>query len=139
MSNLPIFPTTIKSWLAKIALADTTALKTLVTPGANGSRIDSIMVSNTATAAASDLQFYITFGGVDYLIDTVTIPVNSGFVNSIVPVAILAHATKFLWTAYDANGNRYLVLASGAVLKAKVLANMATGKEIAIFAQGADY
>ena len=139
MSNLPIFPATIKNWFAKIALADTTTLKTLITAGASGSRVDSIMVSNTATAATSDLQFVITFGGVDYIIDTVQIPVNAGFTNSVVAVNILGHATKFLWNAYDANGNRYLVLASGAVLKAKVLANLASGKEISIFAQGADY
>ncbi len=139
MASTPIFPATIKSWFAKIAPADTTTLKTLITAGSNGSRIDSIMASNTATASASDLQFVITSGGVDYIIDTVQIPVNSGFTNAVVAVNILNHSTKFLWTTYDANGNRYMTLASGAVLKVKVLTTIATGKELSVFAQGADY
>lgn len=135
----PIFPQTIKSWFAKILPADTSSLKTLVTAGANGSRIDSIIATSTDSSSARDLQFVITSGGVDYIIDTVQVPTNSGNTNSIAAVNILGHATKFLWAAYDANGNRYLTLASGAVLKVKSLSTVTSAREITVFAQGADY
>lgn len=135
----PIFPQTIKSWFAKIAPADTSSLKTLVTAGANGSRIDSIIATSTDNSSSRDLQFVITSGGVDYIIDTVQVPTNSGNTNSIASVNILGHATKFLWANYDANGNRFMTLASGAVLKVKSLSTVTSAREITVFAQGADY
>lgn len=134
----PIFPQTIQSWLAKILPADTTALKTLVTAGANGSRIDDIIATSTDTASR-DLQFVITNGGVDYIIETIACPANSGNTTAIVSLNILGSATRFLWADFDANGNRYMTLGSGSVLKVKSLTTVTASREIAIFAQGGDY
>ena len=139
VTHQPIYPQSIKNWVVKFLPADTTSFKTIATGGPDGSRIDSMCATNTATASASDMQFVITISGVDYIIDTVQIPVNSGFTNGIVSVNLLNNATKFLWLPYDGNGNRYLYLPSGSSLRAKLGATIATGKEISVFAQGGDF
>lgn len=133
----PIFPQTVKNFVAKIVPADATNLVTLITGGVNGTRIDSIMVSSTDTAA-KDLQFVLTVSAVDYIIATMTIPLTSGHVASVSAVDILRHA-RITGLALDAPGNKILLIASGAVLKMRTLTTVTAAKEIAAFAQGGDY
>ena len=73
----PIFPQTVKNYVAQILPADTTTKKTLVTGATNGTKIESITVASTDTSAR-DLLLYLTVSAVDYLLGTVAIPINSG-------------------------------------------------------------
>jgi hypothetical protein len=135
----PIYPQTIKNWNVQIALADASNLKTLVTGGTNGSKIESLFATSTETANTRDLQFVLTVSGTDYILDTINVPVNAGFTNNVAPLNILNSTTRFLWASYDAAGNRYLYIASGAVLKVKSLTTLASGKTIQVNASGADF
>jgi hypothetical protein len=134
----PIFPQTITTGVAQIALADTTTLKTLYTAGANGSKIDNILVTSTDTASR-DLQLVVTISAVDYIIGTFSVPANSGNTNSLVTLNALAHPQLVNALSVDNNGNRCLFLATGAVLKVKSLANVTSARVISLVAQGGNF
>jgi hypothetical protein len=143
VTSTPAFAQAIAVGVAQILPADTTTLKTVLTAGANGALIDSILVSSSDTSSR-DLQFWTTLGGVDYLLCTITIPGNSGFTNSAGIQSILDNA-RFGSTAaplglqiLDPNGNKLLRLAAGEVLKAKCLTTVTAAKAIYIRASGAD-
>lgn len=138
VTNTPIFPQTISNFSAvQILPADTTTLKTLVTAGANGSKVENIIVNSTDTAN-KDLQLVVTKGGVDYPLATIQIPLNAGNTNAIIPVSLFQHA-MLVGLNTDNNGNKYLYLGSGSVLKAKVTASVTAAKVISLFPQGGDY
>lgn len=133
----PIFPQTIKGGVAQILPADTTTLKTLVTPGANGSKVDSISVTSTDTATR-DVQLWITVTAVNYLLGTVNIPIGSGNTNAVPSISLLdSLQTPFIRT--DNNGNKYLYLPSGGVLSIAVLTTVTAAKAIQAYAQYGDF
>ena len=133
----PIFPQTVKNYVAQILPADTTTKKTLVTGFTNGTKIESITVASTDTAAR-DLLLYLTVSAVDYLLGTVAIPINSGNTNAIPAVDILRHA-QWPGISYDSNGNKIFYVASGSVLKVAAGATVTAAKEIDVVASGGDF
>lgn len=137
MTATPVFPQTIKNGQVQILPADTTSLKTIYTAAANGSVVSSILMSSTDTTSR-DVQFYVTIGGTDYLLATVSCLLNSGFTNAVPLISVLDHA-NFATQLVDSHGNRCLYLASGSVLKAKVLVAVTAAKAISLFAQAGDF
>jgi len=134
----PIFPQAIKNHQTQIATADASNLKTLITGGTNGTKIEALVATSTDTSAR-DLQFVLTISAVDYILDTISCPANSGNTNSIATLNILSNATRFLWAPYDAAGNRYLYIASGTALKVRSLTTLTSAKVISVMAMGADF
>jgi hypothetical protein len=137
MAAAPIFIGAIKSPMAQILPGDAQTLVTLWTPGSAGSKINAIGIASTDTAAR-DIQLYVTKGGVDYLLCTIAIPINSGNVNNVPAVDPLAHANA-PWIRTDENGAKYLLLESGAVLKAKALTTVTAAKAIQFAMSGGDF
>jgi hypothetical protein len=133
----PIFPQTIKNYVATILPADTTTVKSVAVGGSNGTRIESFIIVSS-DSADRDLLVYITISATNYLIGTVKIPLTSGTVNTIPGVDILRSASLY-GLATDVNGNRYLYLASGSTLSIATSATVTTAKQITAFAQGGDY
>ena len=133
----PIYPKTVKNYVAQVLPADASALKTLVTGATNGTKIESITVASTDTAAR-DLQFTITISAVTYVLATVSIPANSGNTNALPAIDILRNA-QWPGLAYDSNANKYLYIASGSTLKINTLTTVTTAKEIDVLASGGDY
>jgi|SRR6185312_439615 len=137
VTNTPIFPQTITSPSVQILPADTTTLKTLYTAGTNGSKIENIIATNTDTTAAYGIQLSITTGATTYLLGTINVPLSSGN-TTVVPAVSLINSTN-LPTAKDSNGNPYIYLASGSVLKVNSLTTVNAGKIIAITCNGGDF
>ena len=134
----PVFPQTISNFSAvQILPADTTTLKTIVTPGANGCKVENILVQSTDTSA-KDLVLVVTKGGTDFPLATISIPANSGNTNALIPISLFQHA-MLVGLNIDAFGNKYLYLGNGSVLKAKVATTVTTAKVISIFPQGGDF
>lgn len=137
MAANPIFPGSITSKAARILPADTTTLVTLWTPGVNGSKLTAINGSTDDTAA-HDVQLWVTVAGVDYLIGTKTVAITAGFIVGTIPVNWL-DGTAWPWLPIDADGQRYLLLAPGMVLKGKSLVTVTAAKTLYWFMQGADF
>lgn len=134
----PIFPQLISNFSAvQILPADTTTLKTIVTAGVNGSKVENILVQSTDTSA-KDIQIVVSKGGTDFPLATISIPANSGNTNILMPISLFQHA-MLIGLNTDAYGNKYLYLGSGSVLKAKALTTVTATKAISIFPQGGDY
>ena len=133
----PIFPQTVKNYVAQILPADTTTKKTLVTGATNGTKIESICVASTDTAAR-DVQLWMTISAVDYLLATIAIAINSGNTNAVPTVDIMRHA-QWPGLSYDSSGNKILYVGSGSVLKIAALSTVTAAKEIDVLAIGGDF
>ena len=140
VTSTPAFSQGINVGVSKIVTADTTTLKTVFTAGANGSLIDSILVSSDDTSSR-DLQIWTTISSVDYLLATISIPANAGFTSGASIISILDHVRFGSTTGLqilDPNGNKLLRLKAGEILKVKVLITVTAAKTIYIRASGAD-
>lgn len=133
----PIFPQTIKNYVAQIQNSDASNKITIVTGATNGTKIESINVASTDTSAR-DIALYLTVSAVDYLLTTISIPANSGNTNALPAIDLLA-SSQFPSLSLDNNTNSYIYIASGAVLKAASTTTLTTAKVIQFVAQGGDY
>lgn len=139
----PIFPQTIKNYAVQILPADTTTLKTLVTGATNGTKVEMVNMGST-DSSARDVQFWMTISAVNYLIATVNIPANAGNTNAIQALSLLTSAAStpflpFFQFPMDSNGNRYLYVASGSVLKVACLTTVTAAKELDFLVQAGDF
>lgn len=134
----PIFQQSIKNGAVQIANSDASNLKTIVTPGTNGSKVENLLVTST-DSSARDLQLIVTKGGVDYILGTISVPANTGNTNGVTPINFFAHANMLNYLNVDNNGNRFLFLENGSVLKAKTLTTVTSTRVLNLFAQYGDY
>lgn len=137
MTATPVYPQTLRNGVVQIVPADASTLKTVFTPGASGSKLDHVLITSTDTSAR-DIQFYLTISAVDYLLGTISIPANSGFTNSVSIVSLLDH-TRMTGMLTDVNGNKFVILAAGSVLKAKMLTTITAAKVVNVITQGGDF
>lgn len=133
----PIFPQAVKNYAAQILPADTSTVKSLVAGGTNGTKIESLSIASTDTAAR-DVQLVMTISSVVYVLATINIPLNSGNTNAIPSVDVLRNA-QWPGLSYDAFGNKILYVANGTTLGIKALTTVTTAKEIDVIATGGDY
>lgn len=137
VTNTPIFPQTIKNAVLNIVNGTGTTITALYVAGSNGSKVESFNVSSTDTSAQV-LQVYATISAVNYLIGSISIPITSGSISTVVSVDIL-RSSQIPSLAYDANGNRQLYLANGTTLSVGMVSPITSGKTMTIFAQVGDY
>jgi len=139
MVATPVFPQTIKNYVQTFVPADTAGtIKVIAVAGTNGTKIEALNITST-DGTAHDLNIYVTVSAVNYLLGTVSIPINAGNTNAIVSVDVLRH-TQLPFLPYDPNGNRYIYLASGSTLSIGIVVAVVTAaKTVTIFAQGADF
>ena len=137
MATAPIFPGAIKWNGVQIANADGTAFKTLWTPGASGSKIVALSLASD-DSATRDILLAVTKGGVDYPIGTMQVAITAGTV-----VATVAQnffdGVRLPWLPVDGDGQRYMLLESGCVLKAKPLVAVTATKFVTLTAYGSDF
>jgi hypothetical protein len=112
MAASPAFVASPKNPAVAFANADATAFKTLMTAGASGSRLDSLIGTSTDTVA-NVLQLAVTKSAVDYVIGEVAIPANAG-TNGVVKSVAVLNATDIPGLAYTEGGALYLESGSGA-------------------------
>lgn len=136
-SNVPMFVQTIRTGLQQILPADTTALKTLLTAGAQGSRVSSLTLAST-DATTRDVQIWITNAATNYLLGTVNVPASAGNTNSAPSVNVLGSA-QIPGLPLDSNANPYLDLKSGDVLAVASLTAVTAAKSINAVAVAGDF
>lgn len=108
--------------------------KTVYTGGANGSKCTGISVANNDASATHIITFEITNGGNTY--HTVTITTASPGAGAYANASVLS-----AWTGLpsDSDGNPYLLLVSGDVLKATFATALTASDEIDVLATCADF
>src|SRR4051794_32654395 len=133
----PIFPQAVNAAVGTIANADGTTVKTVLTAGTNGSKVEALTVSSTDTSDRV-VNVYLTRSAVNYLLCTLTVPLSSGNDAAVSPVDVFHHA-RVPGLSYDANGNRVLYLKSGDTLSWGCTTTVTSGKTLTALAQGGDY
>ena len=133
MAAKPVFFGTIKNAAVQIVNADGVTLKTLYTAPTNGGKVEAIAISSSDTVAR-DIQLVVTKGAVDYVIGTISIPITAGQVAA-TPAIDGLQASASPWVRSDENGNPFLLLENGSVLKVKTLVTVTTALALQFFAQ----
>jgi len=130
MATSPQFSSTANTGPLTLNNGSGTTGATLFTPGASGSVIEGISIISNDTAAR-EIVFYLTISATDYVIGSVSVPA-------------LGSATYIKLSAFDFFGflnpnDQKIVLKNGAVLKAKMVSTITSGKQIDIVAYGGDF
>ena len=125
----PIFELTPVNAGQTFVNADSTNLKTLLTAGADGSRIDGILVCSNDTAAMN-LAFYINDGASDLYIGNVLVPIGSGYTT-----VVKVDALSTLKPAYQ----NFITLKAGYILKANVVVAVTAAKTVTVVVLGGDF
>lgn len=136
VTSTPVFEQAINVLPVQILAADNQTYKTAFTAGANGSKIESMIVTSNDTSAR-DITINITRSATNYQLAQISIPITAGYLNTAPCVNILQHA-QFPGLAYDANGNKYLLLKSGDTLTVNAPVSLTAAKAFTIFTSGGD-
>lgn len=119
MSSTPAFFVTPRTIAARLQNSDGTTLVQVYSPPVSGAKVVSLMAAST-DGTARDIGLFITKGGVDYPIGTVGVPITAGTIAA-TPQVNLLNRTSFPGLPIDSDGQPYILLETGAVLKAKAL------------------
>lgn len=130
MATSPSFAATPHTEVTKFEPADTTTRKTIFTAASGGSRIESISAISNDNAIRRVL-FYLTNGGVDFLLGFVTLPATT----STIPIVSAGLLNSQVWLQSMDLG---LVLSSGFTIRANIESTITAGREITILAVGGD-
>jgi len=148
VTTTPVFAQTPKTSTTSLAAASawtpsvnsTTNMQTLVTAGANGSRVLSILFATTDTTA-NNVFLVLDPGGAGTalaIIGQINVPIGAGTVASTLTVdALLPSVTVGL--PIDNNGKRYIELAASDKIWIGVVANMTAAKTLFAAAIREDY
>ena len=147
-SNVPIFTQAIKTASASLSAASawtpavnsTTNLVALVTGGTNGSRVTSIILATTDTAA-NNVFLVLDPGGAGTalaILGQVNVPLQSGTTASVLAVDALS-STVTGGLPVDNNGKRFIHLAATYKLYISVVGAMTAGKVLFAAAQYENY
>ncbi len=118
-----------------------TAASTIITADpTNDRRIYSIAVWTDEGTTAKDLAIHLTDGTTTWELTTVSIPINSGNTNALVPVDVLTHTQMAPYVKQrDASGAPYLNIPKTWSLKANLNAALASGKLANVTINGETY
>lgn len=132
MATDPTFVATPKLTPAATTNADSAnTKKTIATAGASGSKVVAVIATSTETANARVGQLWLTRSATSYLIGSFNVPINSGFDGSTQGVNALSLVAGL---PVDNDGQVYFFLESGDTLQVSFTTQVASGKEIDVFA-----
>lgn len=126
MTATPVLPQTIRQIAVTIVPADTTALKTLIVAGSNGTRVTSLACMTDETAN-KDITLYYTISATDYKLTVMQIPLGAGNTNSVPSIDVLRNQ-QLVGVPYDFAGAKFIDLASGTTLKVAANATLTAAK-----------
>lgn len=112
----PIYPQTLNSTIGTIAAGDTTTAKLICTAGANGTKVEQILVAN-GDAASRTMTLSVKQSSTNYTIAVFTLPASAGTVVGTATYDVMGTASTFgAVLRKDPNGNPYIYLGSGSSL-----------------------
>lgn len=132
----PVFTQTPSLSLAQILPADTTTAKTVVTAGANGTKVSGLTATSNDTSRIVVVS--LVRSAVVYILATVTVAANAG-TDGTTAATNLINTTIIPGLPIDNDGQPYLLMKSGDTLTANVTVTVTAAKTISIAAIGADF
>lgn len=110
---------------------------TVYTGGANGSKVVSLLATNS-DAVSHLVTCQIATAGTNYGGTAITVPGTSGFANSVPPVNIMASANWY-GLPLDSDGNPFIFLTSTQFIKCTFATTVTTATVLNVNALGADF
>jgi hypothetical protein len=136
-ANSIVTTQTPRAYKAQITSSSGTTPVSLVTPGANGTKVVSIICSNTDTSAYN-VTFAVVRSSATYLLGTIAVGPNAGNTSGAPPVSIL-NTTNIPGIPQDSDGNPYLFLESSDMLQMVNGSTITAGKAISCHTVAADF
>jgi len=136
-ANSIVTAQTPRAYKAQITNTSSTAAVNLVAGGINGTKVISIICSNTDTSAYS-VTFSVFRSPSSYVLGTVAIPASAGNLAGSPPVSIL-NTTNVPGVPQDSDGNPYLFLEPTDTLQMANGSIIAAGKAISCHTVAADF
>ena len=131
----PTLPRMPRKGLAQIVNATGTAQVTVITAGANGNKVVT-MVANSTDSVSQMVMVSLLRGGATYSLALSAIPANSGNAAGMAPVDLLATIPNL---ARDQDGQAYLFLESGDTLVVNSGAAVTAGRAISVHSDHAEF
>lgn len=136
-ANSIVTAQTPRAYKAQITNISNTTPVNLVAGGVNGTKVISIICSNTDTSAYN-VTFSVLRSPTSYVLGTVAIPASSGNVAGSPPVSIL-NTTNVPGIPQDSDGNPYLFLEPTDTLQMANGSIITAGKAISCHTVAADF
>lgn len=133
----PTFPKQPQNSKVQITNGTNLANVTIVTPGANGSKVVGLLASSTDTSGR-DIQVKVTNGGTDYILGTKTVAAGSGNAAG-TPAVNLLDPTVIVGLPVDSDGNPFIFLGSSDTLTAATLVQLTSTKVVNLTAIYSDF
>lgn len=137
MATTPLYAGALKAITAQIVNADASTLKTLLTAANPSSRVRALQASSDDTSARV-IKLWITRSAVDYLIGAVSVAAGAGNDGTTAAVNLLS-TTLMPSLPRDENGNPYINLENGDVLKASSTTTVTSAKTVHITGEAANF
>lgn len=131
----PTLPRMPRKGVGQILNATGTAQVTVITAGANGNKVVSMVATSTDTASQT-VQVTLGRGGTSYVLATTSVPANSGNAAGTAPVDLLTVIPNL---ARDQDGQAYLFLETGDTLVVNSAAVISAGKAISVHSDHAEF
>ena len=137
MASAPAFVGTPKCGLVQIVNADASNQKTLVSAGANGSKIVSVMLSTDDTSSRI-IQLSIKRSSTNYILGSVTVATLAG-TDGVTPAQPAFDLSLLRGLPVDNDGNPFIFLESGDELDIKSTTTVTSGKTVHAVAVYGDF
>jgi hypothetical protein len=136
-ANSIITTQTPRAYKAQITNTSGTTAVSLVTPGSNGTKVISIICSNTDTSDYN-VTFSVLRSSTTYVLGTVAIAASAGNLAGTPPASIL-NATNIPGIPLDSDGNPYLFLEPTDTLQMASGSTITAGQAISCHTVAADF
>lgn len=133
-----VFPTLAKQprkGVVQILPGDTTTQKTVITAGASGNKVVSLIGSSNDTAVVN-VAVSLVRAATTYLLATTQLPIGAGFTQGVPPVDLLALVAGL---PLDQDAQKYLFLESGDTLVVNALVTITAAKTVSVHADHAEF
>jgi len=137
MASTPVVLQTPKIGVVQIVNADASNQKTVITAGASGSKVTSLIAASDDTSSRV-VQISVTRSSTAYVLGSVSIPAASGTDGSTASVNLLG-TTLLPGLPVDNDGQQYIFLQNGDTLTAKALSTVTSGKTIHLTSNYGDF
>lgn len=138
VTDTPVFIQTPRAYKVQIVSASGTTAQVLAAGGPNGTKVLSIVASNTNSGAGYNVTISVLRGTTTYVLTTVNVPASSGNLASTPPVALL-NLTTIPGLPVDSDGNPYIYLEPTDTLQASVSVAVTSGKAVSLETVAGDF
>lgn len=136
--NSAIMPQTPMVSVARIQNADASTQKTVVTGGANGTKLNALTATSDDTSARI-VQVSLLRSAVNYILGSVSIPAGSGTDGS-TPAVDLLNAVAMPGLPVDNDGQKYLFLKDASdSIQVKTTTTVTSAKTVAVVGVHGDF